>query len=108
MNAAVGVWRAVVQDVHRTAPASAADLRVQIFHFPAFEQFGLGLREVGLHGEAGMRQIDSLLQISGFLFHRKGILLSYTVREGLSARKPTRKPLNADSCSSEDQQSRKC
>ena len=82
VNAAVGVGRAIVQDVSGPAGARAADLAVDILAVPALEQLRLGLGEVGLHREAGAGQIDSLLQINVMRVHFAGIIPSYTTRAG--------------------------
>ena len=63
VNAAVGVGRPIVQHVGGASGARGANLLVEIFLFPALDELGLGLRQVGLHGEGGLGQIDSLLQI---------------------------------------------
>src|SRR5579859_661060 len=62
MNRAVRVWRSVMQNVTRETAARLADLRVNIHLLPAFEPFGLVLRQIRLHGEVGFRKIEGLLQ----------------------------------------------
>ncbi len=63
VNSPVGVGRAIVQHPHGLAGARGANLRVETFLFPPLDELGLGLRQVGLHGEGGFGQIDGLLQI---------------------------------------------
>ncbi len=45
VDVAIGVRRAVVEDVARASGASGANLAVEILGFPAREHFRLGLRE---------------------------------------------------------------
>ena len=59
--APVGIGRPVVQDEGGAAGAGGADAAVEVLLGPPFEQLGLGLRQVGLHGESGFWQIDGLL-----------------------------------------------
>src|SRR6476646_11993689 len=63
VDAAVGVRRAVVEDVHGAAGAGVSDLVIEAGGFPAGEEFGLSLGEVGLHGKVGAGQIDGLIEI---------------------------------------------
>ena len=63
VNAPVGIGRPIVQYPHGFTRARGANLRVKAFFFPPFDEFGLGLRQVSLHGEGGFGQIDGLLQI---------------------------------------------
>ena len=63
MNAAVGVGWTIVQHPYGSAGARSANLGVETFLFPPLDEFGLGLRQVGLHGEGGFGQIYGLLYI---------------------------------------------
>ena len=63
VNGAVGVGGTVVQDIGGPAGAGGADLAVEVLLRPGGEHFGLGHREVGLHGKVRARQVDGLLQV---------------------------------------------
>ena len=69
VDAAVGVGRAVVQDEGGAAGAGGANALVEVLLLPPLEQLRLGLRQVGLHGESGFRQIDGLLQVDVLRIH---------------------------------------
>ena len=58
-----------MQDVCWAAGTGGADLGVEIILLPGGEHFGLGHREVRLHGEIRSRQIDGLLQVYALGFH---------------------------------------
>ena len=45
-------------------PKLLANLRVQSFALPALEHFRLALRQVGLHREAGIRQIQGVFVVA--------------------------------------------
>ena len=60
VDVAVGVGRAVVQHVQG---AGGADFGVEIFGVPAGKGARLHLGEVGLHGEGGFGQVDSLVDV---------------------------------------------
>ena len=67
VDGAVGVGRAVVQDVAGLAGAGPADLAVEVVPIrvgllPGGEARGLVLRQVGLHGEAGLREVERGLE----------------------------------------------
>ena len=59
VDGAVGVWRAVVEDVLGCAGAGVANLAVQVFALPCGEASGLVERQVSLHGKGRLRQIES-------------------------------------------------
>ena len=63
VNAPVGVGRPIVQNVGGLARARLANAAIEVVPLPAREDFGLGLRKVGLHGESGFGQIDGLLKV---------------------------------------------
>ena len=58
VDGAVGVGRAVVEDVLGGSGAGGADLVIQMLFLPAFEACGLILRQIRLHGEGGLRQVQ--------------------------------------------------
>ena len=63
MNLPIGVRRSVVQ--HELGPA-CGDLSlalVQAHLLPALEHLGLALGEIGLHGEAGVGEIQGVFVI---------------------------------------------
>src|SRR5579862_965799 len=70
MNRAGGIRRPIVQHEKRFPCASLKDALVNILLLPGFELLRLVLRQAGLHGEIGFRQIESLLQFEWF-GHRK-------------------------------------
>ena len=63
MNGAVGVRWAVVQDVCRPSFARLSNLAVNVHFFPFFQPFRLVLRQIGLHGKSGLRQIQSCFKV---------------------------------------------
>ena len=63
MNAAIGVWRPIVQDIQRSAFPRLLNLFVQPFPLPRGKQFRLPLRQVRLHREIGFRQIERRLVV---------------------------------------------
>ena len=52
-----------MEEVAGVSGAGGADLAVEVFGFPAGEHNGLGLREVGLHGEGSFGKVDGALQV---------------------------------------------
>ncbi len=62
VDGSVGVGRAVVEDVLRLAGAGFADLAVEVGLLPFKEACGLILREIGLHGEGGLGQVEGCLE----------------------------------------------
>ena len=52
-----------MEDISRRALTGLANALIDVHLLPAGQQFGFVLREVGLHGEGGLRQIDSGLQV---------------------------------------------
>ena len=63
MNFAVGVGRPVMQNVNRGAFAGLTDALVDGLLLPAGQHLRLVERQVGLHGEAGARQIQRVFQL---------------------------------------------
>src|SRR5438477_9678190 len=63
MNFAVGVGRPVMQNVNRGAFAGLADALVDALLLPASQHLRLVERQVGLHGEAGARQVQRVFQL---------------------------------------------
>jgi len=61
VDMAVGVGRAVVENVAGTAPALLAKPAVKPHLFPFLEDFGLFYGQVGPHGKIGSRQIERFL-----------------------------------------------
>jgi hypothetical protein len=66
-----GIGRAIVQNIAGCAFAGLADTLVDSHLLPSSQYFGLVLRQVGLHGEGGLRQIDG-----GFQFKRHPVCFS--------------------------------
>ncbi len=58
VNRAVGVRRPVVQDIDGLPFVRLADAVVEPRFLPMFEHFGLVFRQVRLHGEVGLGQIQ--------------------------------------------------
>ena len=70
VDVAVGVGRAVVQDVQRGALAGRADLLVDLLLGPVLTHLGLSLHQVRLHGEAGFRQVHRIfITVLAFIRH---------------------------------------
>ena len=65
VDGSVGVGRAVVEDVFGGAGAGGADLGVEVLLLPGGEANGLVLRQVGLHGEGGLGQVQGGFQRLG-------------------------------------------
>ena len=70
VDGAISVRRAVVEDVARLAGAGLANLAVEVVPLevrllPRGEARGLVLRQVGLHGKAGLREIERGLERLG-------------------------------------------
>ena len=70
VDGSVGVGRAVVEDLARCALAGLADLVVKMGSFPGFEASRLILRQIGLHGEAGLGQGEGVFE--GWVLARCG------------------------------------
>ena len=62
VDGAVGVGRAVVEDVFGRAGAGGANLGVEVLLLPRGEAEGLVDGQVGLHGEGGLGQVQGRLQ----------------------------------------------
>ena len=63
VNVAVGIRRTIVQNIRRLTGAGLANLLVDSGLLPLFQQLRLQLRQVGLHGEGGLRKIDGFFQV---------------------------------------------
>ena len=63
---AVGIGRAVVQDVFRPAFRRLAQLAVKVHLVPPGQPFRLGLGQAGAHRELGLRQEEGLGVVDGF------------------------------------------
>ncbi len=70
MNVRVRVRRAIVQDELRCAGTRAANLLVKIHLGPFLQAGRLGLWQVGLLREFGLRQVDGLFQFKCRCFSR--------------------------------------
>jgi len=67
VNVPVGVRRAVMEDELGSAGRGPDDLVVELLLFPAFEDLGLLLDELRLHGKCGVRQTQCFLVIHAIL-----------------------------------------
>jgi hypothetical protein len=65
VDLAVGVGRAVVQDVLRPSGAGRVDPGVEADSLPPDDRLGLGHRQVGLHREVGAGEVEGLFPIHG-------------------------------------------
>src|SRR5207248_10904708 len=83
VNGAVRVRRPVVQHELRAARRGLANQFVDVHRPPLIEPLRLVLREVRLHGERRLRQIDGLLVVGG---HSWAAKLTYVGRTFLSGR----------------------
>gem|GEM_PF-2438119 len=63
VDLAVGVGRAVVQHEAPGAGAGGAHLAVDIVRLPTLEHFRFSLGQVGLHREAGLRQVQGVFVV---------------------------------------------
>ncbi len=70
VDVAVGVGRPVVQHEARRALAGPAELAVEVLLLPAREPLRLGLGQVGLHREVGLREVERRAEV-GLGFHGK-------------------------------------
>ena len=66
MNFAGGIGRPIVQHEQRLAFPRFQDALVDVAGIPGFELFWLVLRQAGLHGKIGFRQVQSFLQFQWF------------------------------------------
>ncbi len=86
VDGAVGVGRAVVQDVLGSALAGGADLRIKVHGVPCLQARGLVGRQVGFHGKAGFGQIQGFFERPGGGWGRglgrAGVLHAISWREG--------------------------
>jgi len=65
MDVAVGVRRAVVQDIRRAAFGRRPDFAVNIHFFPFFKHLRLALGQIGFHRKIGLGKIQRLFVIHG-------------------------------------------
>ncbi len=63
VDIAVRKGRSVVQHEEGRIAARGLDLPVEVFALPAFQQLGLPLHEVRLHGERGAREVQGVFVI---------------------------------------------
>ena len=66
MNGSRRIGRAVMQHEERLALAGLQNSLVEVGFFPGGELFRLVLRQAGLHGKIGFRQVESFLQFEWF------------------------------------------
>ncbi len=59
VDGSVGVGRAVVEDVFGGSGAGGANLGIQVLLLPGGEAFGLVVRQIRLHGEGRLRQVQA-------------------------------------------------
>ena len=71
MDAAIGIRRAIVQNVARFALVVANHLLVDMVLFPVFQHFGFLFRQAGPHFKGGLHLVDGVIIIL-----RQGFLLS--------------------------------
>jgi len=67
MDMAIGVRRAVMQDIKGLIAAHLLQLSIQVFRLPALQQLWLLLGQIGLHVEIGLGQIQGVPVIHGIL-----------------------------------------
>ena len=67
VDRAVCVRRTIRKNKRRSPARDCAQLRVDLTLFPPLQHLGLATREIRLHGEVGLRQIDGLLVIHGLV-----------------------------------------
>jgi hypothetical protein len=61
----VGIRRAVVKDPERALGGGLADLPVDVHPVPLLDHVRLELRQVGLHREGGLREVERVLIVHG-------------------------------------------
>jgi len=71
MDFAGGIRRPIVEDKQRLAFARVENALLNISSMPGLELPGLVLRQIGLHGEIGLGQVESFLQIEWFGHRRE-------------------------------------
>ena len=69
VDVAVGVGRAVVQDIGFPTGMVVQDFIINIGRFPFFQGLGLFLAELGFHGKVGARQVKRILPVHFFFRH---------------------------------------
>ena len=65
MDLAVGVRRTVVQQILRRVLARFANTLINADFLPQLEPFGLVLRQICLHGEVSLRQVQRVFEFRG-------------------------------------------
>src|SRR5207244_13287472 len=78
----IGVRRTIMQDVSRRALTGLTNALVDVHLLPAGQQFGLVLRQIGLHGEGGLGQIDSGFQVERHSLAFSQMIDFFHYREG--------------------------
>jgi hypothetical protein len=68
MEVSVGIGRSVMEDEHRTVLQGFFHLSIEIPRLPLFEIPLFLLGEVGLHGEIGFGEVESLFEFHGSSF----------------------------------------
>src|ERR1035437_9197641 len=63
VNVPIRIRRPVVKNIGWTAHPGSANTVVNPRFLPLFQQLRFKLRQVGLHREAGLRQVDRLLEV---------------------------------------------
>src|SRR3954470_24798742 len=91
VNGPVGIWRSVVKHVSCSPLPGLADTLVNPHLLPASQGFRLILRQVGLHGKVGLRQIDGGFQVQRHSVGFSQMIDFFHYREGANER-PTRPP----------------
>ena len=91
MNRTIGIGRPVMQNITGCRYTGLANLLINLLLLPSGQQFGLILRQVGLHGKSRSGQINS-----GFQIERHLLVLSQMV--DLSHYRDGWKPRPSDHC----------
>src|SRR6185437_4925557 len=68
MDFAVSIWRSIVQQILRPTFAGLANALINADFAPEIEPLGLVLRQVRLHGEVGLRQIERVFEFGAHVF----------------------------------------
>src|SRR3954451_9669334 len=86
VNGPVGIWRSVVKHVSCSPLPGLADTLVNPHLLPASQGFRLILRQVGLHGKLGLRQIDGGFQVQRHSVGFSQMIDFFHYREGANER----------------------
>ena len=63
MDVSIGIGRSIVEDELFSIPGSRFDFSIHVLFLPLFQDFWFPSREVGLHGESGLGEIECILVI---------------------------------------------